>query len=65
MEDAKIITSYSCESVNSDYNPYSILNRNLIKDDRKQGIQNVSKYFYIIINGLKKITKILSRQLFI
>ena len=57
MEDAKIITSYTCECMNRNYHPYIILNSNLVKDDRKQGIQNVSKYFYILLMALRKLPK--------
>lgn len=57
FEDAKIITSYTCEAKNKIYNPYSILNKNLVNDDRKQGIQNVSKYFYILLMSLRKLPR--------
>ena len=40
-EDAQIITSYTCELNEEDhiYNPYKILNSNLVSDDRKNGIR--------------------------
>ena len=46
-EDAYIICSYTCEiDEESQYSPYSILNRNLVEDDRKQGLERISKYFF-------------------
>ena len=58
FEDAKIIASYTCESsYSSDYSPYRLLNRNLVSDNRKQGLQNVSKYFFILLKSLRKLTR--------
>ena len=57
IDDALIITLYTCEALDEKYNPYSILNSNLVKDDRKQGIQNVSKYFYILLMALRRLPK--------
>ena len=58
FDEAKIIASYTCES-NSDskYSPYKILNRNLVSENRKQGIKNISKYFFILLKSLRKLTR--------
>ena len=45
-EDAYIICSYTFESEYQVYSPYKILNQNLVSDDRKNGVRNVSKYLY-------------------
>ena len=57
-EEAKIIASYTCESTySSDYSPYRLLNRNLVSDNRKQGLKNISKYFFILLKSLRKLTR--------
>ena len=56
-EDAQIISRYTCE-LNKKYeiyNPYSILNKNLVSDDRENGIRNVSKYLFIFLKALRKL----------
>ena len=35
-DDAKIICSYTCESKETKYNPYKILNENLVSDEKKR-----------------------------
>ena len=55
--DAYIICSYTCESKEKDYSPYKILNQNLVSKDRKQGVQNISKYLYILLKSLRKLPK--------
>ena len=57
LEDAQIITSYTCEAKKHMYSPYLIMNKNLVKDDRKQGIENVSKYFYLLLITLRKLPR--------
>ena len=49
-EDAYIICSYTCESKDRKFNPYSLLNRSLVSEDRKNGVNNISKYLYRCIN---------------
>ena len=56
-DDAIIISSYTCEAQISDYSPYKILNRNLVSDDRINGLKKISKYFYILLNSLRKLKK--------
>ena len=53
--DAYIICSYTCESKDKKLSPYRILNQNLVSDDRKKGIKNISKYLYIFLNSLRKL----------
>ena len=58
-EDAQIITSYTCELNKEDYNynPYKILNSNLVSDDRENGIRNISKYLFIFLKTLRKLDR--------
>ena len=53
--EAYIICSYTCESIEPKYSPYKILNENLISKNRKEGIQNISKYLYILLKSLRKL----------
>jgi len=54
-EDAYIICSYTCESKDENFSPYRLLNQNLVSDNRKNGIKNISKYLYIFLKSLRKI----------
>ena len=54
-EEAKIISSYTCEAKNPYYSPYKILNRSLCEENREEGIKKVSKYFYIFLKVLRKL----------
>ena len=57
-EDAYIICSYTCEiDEESRSSPYSILNRNLVEDDRKQGLERISKYFFLLLKSLRKLPR--------
>ena len=56
-EDAYIICSYTCESNEYIYSPYKILNKNLVSENRKNGIRNISKYLYIFLKSLRKLPK--------
>ena len=56
-EEIKIISSYTCECDEKKYNPYKLLNTNMVANDRKQGIKNVSKYLYILLKTLRKLKK--------
>jgi len=58
-EDAQIITSYTCElnKVDYNYNPYKILNTNLVSNDRENGIRNISKYLFIFLKTLRKLDR--------
>ena len=56
-EDSYIICSYTCESKESDKSPYKILNKNMAEENRKYGIQNVSKYLYIFLKSLRKLKR--------
>ena len=57
QEDAMIITSYTCESKDYSYSPYRILNKNLISEDRKNGLKIISKYLYIFLCSLRKLPR--------
>ena len=56
-DDMKIISSYTCELKNKKYSPYKLLNKNLVLDNRQEGIDNISKYLYILIKSLRKLNK--------
>ena len=57
IDDAYIICSYTCESYEGKYSPYKILNKNLVSNDRKQGVANISKYLYIFLKSLRKLDR--------
>ena len=58
LEEAKIISSYTCESgMDSDYSPFRLLNRNMVSENRKQGIKNISKYLYMLLKSLWKLSR--------
>jgi hypothetical protein len=56
-EDAKIISSYTCETLDTKYSPYKLLNKNLVDENREEGIKRISKYFYIFFKSLKKLSR--------
>ena len=56
-EEAKIISSYSCETTDSNYNPCIILNRNLNDENREKGLKNISKYLFIFLKTLRKLDR--------
>ena len=56
-EDALIISSYTCEAEDRLFSPYKILNKNLVSDDRRNGIKKISKYLYILLNSLRKLKR--------
>ncbi len=53
-EDSIIISSYTCESKDNKFSPYKILNINLVSENRKEGLKNISKYLYILLKSLRK-----------
>ena len=57
IEEAYIIYSYTCESKESEYSPYKILNKNLVSENRKNGVDKVSKYLYILLKTLRKLPR--------
>ena len=58
-EDAQIISSYTCELNQNerDYNPYKLLNTNLVANDRMSGVRNISKYLFIFLKALRKLNR--------
>ena len=56
-EDTYTIISYTYESKEREYSPFRILNQNLVSDDLKIGINNVSKYLYLFLKALRKLPK--------
>jgi len=63
IDDAYIICSYTCESYDRKYSPYKILNQNLVSNNRKQGVANISKYLYIFLKSLRKLVKYYPTQM--
>ena len=57
FEDAQIISSYTCELDNTYYNPYKLLNNNIVANDRKNGVKKISKYLYIFLKAIRKLDK--------
>ena len=57
-EDALIISSYTYEPkiMYKKYAPYRLLNTNLVSNDRKGGVINVEKYFFLFLRALRKVT---------
>ena len=56
-QDAYIICSYTCESKIKDFSPYKILNKNLVSENREEGIEHVSKYLFILLKSLRKLDR--------
>ena len=56
-EDALTICAYTCECKERQYNTYKILNRNLVTENRKQGVKNISEYLYIFLKALRKLPR--------
>ena len=56
-EDAYIICSYACESKENKYSPYLLLNKNLLSENRKNSIVNISKYLFILLKSLRKLPR--------
>ena len=54
---ALIIASYTVESPDGDYSPYRILNRNMVSENRKEGLAKVSKYLYLLLKTLRLLPK--------
>ena len=62
IDEAQIISSYNCISYDVNFSPYKILNRNLCEKNRKKGIENISKYFYIFLQSLRKLDRYFPKQ---
>ena len=56
-DEAIIISSYTCESKQVNYSPYKMLNRALVSKNRKLGLDNVSKYLFILLRSLRKLKR--------
>ena len=56
-EDAYIICSYTYQLEEDDFSPYKLLNKNLVSDDRQNGIRKISKYLFILLKTLKKLPR--------
>jgi hypothetical protein len=58
-EEALIISSYTYEPKTKykKYSPYTLLNKNMVESNRKEGIKNVDKYLLIFVLALRKIKR--------
>ena len=55
--DAMTICSYTCESFDSNYSPYKVLNKNLVSENRRNGIKIILNYLSILLKSLRKLPK--------
>ena len=64
--DALIISSYTYEpkAMYEKFSPYRLLNTNLVSVDRKNGIINVEKYFFLLLVALRGLIKTKKNVLF-
>ena len=64
--DALIISSYTYEpkAMYKKFSPYRLLNTNLVSADRKNGIINIEKYFFLLLVALRGLTKTKKNVLF-
>ena len=56
-EEAMTISAYTYELSEGKYNIYRILNTNLVAQNRQQGIKNISKYLFLLLIALRKLTR--------
>jgi hypothetical protein len=65
-KDALIISSYTYETkpMYNKYSPYRLLNQNLVSNDRRNGVRNVEKYFFIFLQALRRLNKSKKNNLF-
>ena len=56
-DEAYIICSYTCESKEDRFSPYRLLNRNLVSENRKNGLNKISKYLFILLRALRKLKR--------
>ena len=66
FDDAIIISSYTYELPETDekYNIYKLLNSSMVEKNRRQGINKVSKYLFLLLNALRKLTRSYYNQLY-
>lgn len=58
VDDIRIISSYTIESsLDTNFSPYKLLNKNLVSENRQQGINNISKYLFIFLTSLRKLQR--------
>ena len=65
-DNALIISSYTYEpeAMYEKYSPYKILNTSLVENDRKKGVKNVQKYFFLLLESLRCLKKCKKEQLY-
>ena len=56
-EDAIIICSYTYECDDKNYSPYKFLNKNLVSNNRQNGLKVISKYLFIFLKTLRKLPR--------
>lgn len=57
VEESFIIFSYTSEAKDPEFSPYKILNRNLVSENRKEGLKKISKYLYLLLMAIRKLPK--------
>ena len=60
--EALIIVSYKCEAIEPKYSPYKLMNINLNEENRDEGICRISKYFFLFLQALRKLTRYYPKQ---
>ena len=43
--------------MDTNFSPYKLLNKNLVSENRQNGINNISKYLFIFLNSLRKLER--------
>ena len=62
-KEALTISSFTCEiEFNKENSPYKILNKNLLEEDKISGINNISKYLYLLLKALRKLPKYIPKD---
>mgnify|MGYP002623999892 CR=1 FL=1 len=64
--DALIISSYTYEAKEEykHYSPYILLNKNLVENDRKEGITKILKYLFLLLRALRRMNICKKQNLF-
>ena len=55
-EEAVVVCTYTYEDSDGEASLYRILNTNLVANNRKNGIEKVSKYFLLLLHALRQLT---------
>ena len=61
-DEAKIISSYTCELTESFYCPYKIVNNCLCEANKKDEIKKISQYLFLFLQSLRKLIRYYPKQ---